>query len=164
LDRRDKRAGLFLGIGNLSKDAKGLLVKIQGLVIVAQDVQGVCLRTQAAAQLFLIAQTARNQNRRFGQGQSLPRVGAQLRPDDVVQLAENGFAIQPAAGEEAIPAHLAGEVRQVLKQFFRQSRLLGPGFHENPTSVNVLRNRSRHRWRMKPIEPGAIPRFCATAW
>ncbi len=90
------------------------------------------------------------------------RVFAQFAAHHFIQLLHHGVLQQARmCRNEFVAAGFRREIRQLAQQFVGQRSLLVFWLHANPVSSRRLRSRSRHRCRMNPIEPTAIPSVAA---
>src|SRR5437867_3738421 len=106
---------------------------LDGSAIIPRGIESVGHCTQAKRQSFFATQTLRDEHGGLGQVERFLSAYANLFPD---QLGDQG-------------------VRRVF--------LLSCGHQPKPSCSSCARSRSRHFWRVNPIEPTARPSSAATS-
>ena len=163
LNGRDERATFLGGVADPAKNPESLLVEDQSLAIVAEDADAVALGSQSTAEYFLVAKATGDDDGRLNERERLFGIDTQPGTSHFIELLADRFPIQLSPREISSARRGVAELGNLAQQLFAQRRCSLRRFHEKPAFSNSLRARSRQRWRMKPIEPVAIPRARATS-
>ena len=163
LNGRNERATFLGGVADPAKNLESLLVEDQSLAIVAEDADTVALGSQGTAEYFLAAKATGDDDGRLNERERLLGINTQPGATHFVQLLADGLPIQLSAREKSSTRSPVAEFRKFAEQLFVERPCSLRRSHEKPAFSNSLRARSRQRWRMKPIEPVAIPRVRATS-
>ena len=134
-------------------------------LVLVQRIEGVALGAQALGERLGAAELARDELRRLRQGQRLSHVDPDLLGHHLAEPRHRFPSHQPGMpGEERAAAALVRQPGQLrVAPLVVASARLRRAPHRKPIFSSCRRKRVRHRPRMNPIDPSAIPRLWATS-
>ncbi len=163
LKRDAHRARRFDLIAHLLKQLQGLFMQGRRFLVPAHHVKDVCLRPQAQTQRKRVFDFRGDGGGAFREIQGFLHVHADSFPNDLAQLLDYTGAKQGAVpGQERFPECFTRELSEFREEFFGGLGWFLP-FQWKPDFSNCDFILSRHRPRIKPIDPVAIPRLLATS-
>ena len=132
--------------------------------IVPGGIQGVGLLAQGQRQELFALQFFRDEHGCFGKVERLARAHADPLEDQLRELFDNLFANQRlVSGKKSAAGRIAGELPQFCDEGIPRIFPEGCRHQLKPSSSSCTRNRSRHFWRVNPMEPTARPSSAATS-
>src|SRR2546421_1776069 len=143
---------------------ESLFVIFDGGTIVPGGIQGVGLLAQGQRQELFALQFFRDKHGCFGKVERLARAHADSLEDQLRELFDHLFANQRLVPRKKSAAgRIAGELTQLCDKGIPRVFPMRSRHQLKPSSSRCARSRSRHFWRVNPMEPTARPSCAATS-